>query len=110
MNIKISLIKKMSQTTVNFLKSLDYSEVKQIKPIFTNSNCKVLQLVLKKGQGLSEHSTPIDAFLHVIEGECELSMAGKIYILKENDTIVLPKGVLHEVWAKNSNARMLLTR
>jgi len=100
----------MSQTSINIIQSLDYSDVKLIKPIFTNSNCKVLQLVLKKGQGLSEHSTPIDAFLHIIEGECELTMAGKTYTLKVNDTIVLPKDVLHEVWAKNSNARMLLTR
>jgi len=100
----------MSHTKINITKSLAYAEERQIKPIFKNENCKILQLVLKKGQGLSEHTTPIDAFLHIIEGECELTMSGKTHTLKVNDSIVLPKGVLHEVWAKNSNSKMLLTR
>ena len=100
----------MNHSIINIIESLAYADQRQIKPIFKNDNCTILQLAFKKGQGLSEHTTPIDALLQVIEGECELTMEGKTYTLKVNDTIVLPKGVLHEVWAKNSNARLLLTR
>lgn len=100
----------MNHTVINILKSLSYADEKQIKPIFKNDNCTILQLAFKKGQGLPEHTTPIDAFLQVIEGECELTIGEKIYALKVNDTIVLPKGEVHEVWAKTMDARMLLTR
>jgi len=100
----------MKHTVIKITESLDYADQKQIKPIFKNDNCAILQLVFKKGQGLSEHTTPIDAFLQVIEGECELTMSGNVYILKTNDAIVLPKGEIHEVWAKTKDVRMLLTR
>ncbi|MCF6346679.1 MAG: cupin domain-containing protein [Flavobacteriaceae bacterium] len=100
----------MNHTVINIPKSLAYSDKRQIKPIFKNDNCTILQLVFKKGQGLPEHTTPIDALLQVIEGECELTMNGNTYILKTNDAIVLPKGEIHEVWAKTMDVRMLLTR
>ncbi|WP_456442617.1 cupin domain-containing protein [Psychroserpens sp.] len=100
----------MTHTIINIKESITFAEKKQIKPIFKNDNCTILQLVLKKGQGLAEHTTPIDAFLQVIEGECELTMGGKIHTLKANDAIVLPKGEVHEVWAKKENARLLLIR
>ncbi len=100
----------MSHTILNITESLAYADQKQVKPIFKNDNCTILQLVFKKGQGLSEHTTPIDAFLQVIEGECELTMSGNTYILKANDAIVLPKDEIHEVWAKTMDARLLLTR
>ena len=100
----------MNHTVIKIAESLPFTEKRQVKPIFQNDNCKILQLVFKKGQGLTEHTTPIDAFLQVIEGESELTMGGKKYILKANDAIVLPKGEIHEVWAKTSNVRMLLTR
>jgi len=95
---------------IEISKVLEYADTKQIKSVFKNENCSILQLAFKKGQGLAEHSTPIDAFLQVIEGECELTLGGKIHILKVNDAIILPKGEIHEVWAKNTNVRLLLTR
>jgi len=100
----------MKHRVINITETLAFSDERQIKPIFKNDNCTILQLVFKKGQGLPEHTTPIDALLQVIEGECELTMSGNTYILKANDVIVLPKGELHEVWAKTMNTRLLLTR
>ena len=100
----------MNHTVINITEILAYANEKQVKSIFKNENCTILQLVFKKGQGLPQHTTPIDALLQVIEGECELTMGGKSYILKVNDAMVLPKGEVHEVWAKKMNTKMLLTR
>ncbi len=100
----------MNHTVINIPNSLAYSDERQIKPIFKNDNCTILQLAFKKGQGLPEHTTPIDALLQVIEGECELTMGGNTYILKINDITVLPKGEIHEVWARTMDVRMLLIR
>ncbi len=100
----------MNHTITNIVESIAFAEERQIKPIFKNDNCAIIQLVFKKGQGLPEHTTPIDALLQVIEGECELTMSGQVLTLKVNDSIVLPKGETHEVWAKTMDARMLLTR
>jgi len=100
----------MGHKVIDIAASLAYAEQRQIKPQFKNENCTMLQLAFKKWQGLPEHSTPIDAYLHVIEGECELTMSGETFTLKVNDAIVLPKGEVHEVWAKTCDVRMLLTR
>lgn len=35
-----------------------------------------------KGQGLSEHTAPSDALVHVLEGEAEISIAGKPHCLR----------------------------
>ena len=100
----------MNHKVIDIPASLAYANERQIKPVFKNENCTILQLAFKKGQGLPEHKTPIDAYLQVIEGECELTMGGETFTLKVNDAIVLPKGEVHEVWAKKSDVRMLLTR
>ncbi len=100
----------MNHTVINIKDSLEFANERQIKPIFKNDNCKIIQLAFKKGQGLPEHTTPVDALLQVIEGECELTMGGETFVLKVNDAIVLPKGEVHEVWARTSDVRMLLTR
>lgn len=100
----------MYSTKINIVDYLPYADERQIKPIFQNDNCKITLLVFKKGQGLPEHTTPIDAFLQVVEGECELTMSGKTHLLKTNDAIILPKGKVHEVWAKTMNTKLVLTR
>ena len=100
----------MNHTVINIEESLAFADERQIKPIFKNNNCVIIQLAFMKGQGLPEHTTPIDALLQVIEGECELTMSGETYILKTGDAIVLPKAEVHEVWAKTMNTRLILTR
>ena len=61
-----------------------------------------------EGQELSEHTAPFDAFVHVIDGEAEVSISGKPYHLKAGEAIVMPANAPHAVKALKK-FKMLLT-
>jgi quercetin dioxygenase-like cupin family protein len=61
-----------------------------------------------EGQGLSEHTTPFDAFAHVLEGEVEITISGNPCVLKEGDAIIMPANQPHAVKAL-TRFKMILT-
>jgi quercetin dioxygenase-like cupin family protein len=61
-----------------------------------------------QGQELSEHTAPFDALLHVLEGETEIKISGKPFILKTGDAIIMPASEPHAVKAIKQ-FKMLLT-
>ena len=46
-------------------------------------------------EGLSEHTAPFDAVVTILDGECEVWVAGKTYRMKTGETIIFPAGVPH---------------
>jgi quercetin dioxygenase-like cupin family protein len=52
-----------------------------------------------EGQELSEHTTPYDALVHVLDGEAEIIISGKPYILKAGEGIIMPANEPHAVKA-----------
>ena len=51
------------------------------------------------GQGLSEHSTPYDAFVQVVDGEGVLRIAGRDVVAKAGEVVVMPANIPHAVHA-----------
>ncbi|HXK45426.1 MAG TPA: cupin domain-containing protein, partial [bacterium] len=52
-----------------------------------------------KGQSLSEHTAPFDAFVYVVDGSVEIKISGKPYLLKESQAIIMPAGEPHALSA-----------
>jgi quercetin dioxygenase-like cupin family protein len=61
-----------------------------------------------EGQGLSEHSAPFDALVHVLEGEVEIMIAGQRHQLRGGETILMPAGQPHALKALK-RFKMMLT-
>ena len=61
-----------------------------------------------EGQVLSEHTSPFDALVQVIEGEFEVTVAGKPIALRSGDIVLLPAGKPHAVKA-TTRFKMVLT-
>jgi quercetin dioxygenase-like cupin family protein len=61
-----------------------------------------------KGEGLSEHTAPYDALVHVIDGEAEITIAGKSVVVKEGEMVVMPANKPHALRA-TGRFKMLLT-
>lgn len=59
------------------------------------------------GEGLSEHATPHDALVLVIDGEAEVTLRGQAYTIRAGEVMGLPASVPHAVHAIE-NVRMLL--
>ena len=61
-----------------------------------------------KGQGLSEHTAPFDALVHVLEGEAEVTISGKPHPLRAGEMILMPANRPHALTAVE-RFKMLLT-
>jgi quercetin dioxygenase-like cupin family protein len=102
--IKENVIKNQLSDTVI------YNQDKfQKNDIFKSKNFEVVAFAFTQGQGLKEHSTEFDAFIYLIEGEAEISIGKKIYILKKGDYINLPANIPHSIKAK-TDFKMTLTK
>jgi quercetin dioxygenase-like cupin family protein len=61
-----------------------------------------------EGQELSEHTTPFDALVHVLDGEAEIRISGKPFLLKAGEIILMPANQPHALKAVRK-FKMLLT-
>jgi quercetin dioxygenase-like cupin family protein len=61
-----------------------------------------------ENQGLSEHTAPYDALIHVLDGEVDVTISGKIVKLKKGEITIMPANQPHALLAK-TRLKMLLT-
>ena len=52
-----------------------------------------------ENEGLSEHTAPYDATVTILEGECEVWIAGQTLQMKAGDTIIFPANAPHALSA-----------
>src|SRR3990172_3641899 len=60
------------------------------------------------GQGLSEHTAPFDALVQILDGEAEVTIAGKPFNLKNGDIIIMPSDKPHALKAVKRFKMMLV--
>jgi quercetin dioxygenase-like cupin family protein len=60
------------------------------------------------GEGLSEHTAPYDALVHVIEGEASVRIAENEHAVRSGQVILLPAGKTHALKAATA-FKMVLT-
>ena len=61
-----------------------------------------------KGQGLSEHTAPFDALVHVIDGEAVVIIDGKSINLKSGEAVIMPANQPHALRAVDRFKMMLV--
>ncbi|MDD5259675.1 MAG: cupin domain-containing protein [bacterium] len=61
-----------------------------------------------KGQGLSEHTAPFDALVYLVEGEAEITIAGKLQRAVKGDLVTLPANRPHALKAVKKFKMMLI--
>jgi quercetin dioxygenase-like cupin family protein len=62
----------------------------------------------EEGLGLSEHKTPFDALVQVLEGEVEISIDSKSYHVESGEILLMPANHLHALKAVK-RFKMILT-
>lgn len=88
---------------------IDYGEGAVVSRTIAKSDAGTVTLfAFDRGQGLSEHSAPYDALVHVLEGEVELTIGGRAVRAVAGELVVMPADVPHAVHA-TERFKMLLT-
>lgn len=77
------------------------------RTIVQNAGGNITLFAFDAGQGLSEHTTPFDAFVHVLEGRARVVIGGKPLDLGAGDVVLMPALVPHAVQAPE-RCKMLL--
>ncbi len=60
-----------------------------------------------KGQGLSEHTAPFDAFVNVLDGAARITVGGRPRTVRAGEYLVLPANIPHALHA-TARFKMLL--
>ncbi|MBF0359971.1 MAG: cupin domain-containing protein [Oligoflexia bacterium] len=78
------------------------------KKILENNAGGITLFAFDKDQRLTEHTSPYNAIVQVIEGVGEIIIEGKAHTLNDGDLIIMPANIPHAVNA-HQPFKMLLT-
>jgi len=111
----------MQPETASKLKGLSGAEVaKAVELVNYQDGAVVSREIVKKptgnvtifafdeGQDLSEHTTPFDALVHIVEGDAEIVISGQPHQLQGGEMILMPAGQPHALKALK-RFKMILT-
>jgi len=89
-----------SATVYNLKESVNIAEGGVVsKQFIKNGGGNITFFAFDKGEGLSEHTTPFDAVVQIIEGKAEISIDGKASIVSEGELIIMPAKIPHALQA-----------
>jgi quercetin dioxygenase-like cupin family protein len=88
---------------------IDYQEGSVVSRTLIDKKAGTVTLfAFDENQGLSEHTTPYDAMVYVLDGEVEVTISGKPITVKEGEITIMPANEPHALAAK-TKFKMLLT-
>jgi quercetin dioxygenase-like cupin family protein len=81
------------------------------KVILETPLSKEIRILLKCGQIMKEHKAPFPIIVHVLEGEIDFGVQGKIHKLQNGAIITLNENIPHDLTAlKDSVVRLSLSK
>lgn len=99
----------MATEIVTLHNSIQYQEGSIVSKILLKKKTGSITLfAFDAGQELSEHSTPHDAYLQVLDGKAEVTVGGSEFEVEQGEAIHLPADVPHAVRAAEQFKMMLV--
>ena len=93
----------------SFAKSISYAEKAVVsKHILKKETGNISLFSFDKGEGLSEHTTPFDALVLIVDGKADIIINGVSNVLEIGDTIIMPANIPHALKAVEK-FKMVLT-
>jgi quercetin dioxygenase-like cupin family protein len=94
---------------INLADYVEYAADAIVSKVLVDKKAGTLTLfAFDEGQNLSEHSTPFDALVQVLDGEAELVIGGRPVRAVAGQVVIMPANVPHSVRAVRK-FKMLLT-
>ena len=100
---------KLLAEAVRVIDLVDYQEGSIVsRTIIKKKTGTVTLFAFDEGQGLSEHTTPFDALVYILDGEAEITISGKTLRLGEGEIVIMPANQPHALKAVKK-FKMILT-
>jgi quercetin dioxygenase-like cupin family protein len=93
----------------NAAELVQYSSGSVVSKTLINKKVGTVTLfAFDKGEGLSEHSAPYDAFVYILDGEAEIFIDKKPHTVKAGEMIIMPADHPHSLNAVEKFKMMLV--
>jgi quercetin dioxygenase-like cupin family protein len=100
---------ELKQEATNLAELVEYQAGSIVsRTLIDKGTGTVTLFAFDEGEGLSEHTAPFDAMVHVLDGEVEITISRKLHLLKEGEMIIMPANEPHALKA-TSRFKMVLT-
>jgi quercetin dioxygenase-like cupin family protein len=100
--------KRLEAQAVKLADLVDYQDGSVVsREIISKKTGTVTLFAFDQGQGLSEHTTPFDALVHVFDGEAEIIISGKPLWVKQGEMVIMPANQPHALKAIKKFKMML---
>jgi quercetin dioxygenase-like cupin family protein len=107
--------KNSSDTTVPTSQSLNLADLIDYqmgsvvsRTLIDKKTGTVTLFAFDEGQGLSEHTAPFDAFVHIIDGEADITISGKSITVKGGELVIMPANEPHALRAPEKFKMILI--
>ncbi|MCC6548779.1 MAG: cupin domain-containing protein [Ignavibacteriaceae bacterium] len=78
------------------------------RQLIKKPNGNITLFAFAKGESLTEHTSPFEAVVQMIDGSMEITVGGTLYTVKAGEILIMPANIPHGLRA-DENAKMLLT-
>jgi quercetin dioxygenase-like cupin family protein len=107
--IKYPAMEFEKSTVFNLAQSVEYSDNATVsKMILKKDTGNITLFAFDKGQSLSEHSSPFDAYVLVTDGRGTIIINRQLHELMAGEFIVMPANIPHAVKAMEKFKMMLV--
>ncbi len=90
-------------------KEIDYQNSSIVsKQLVKKPNGNITLFAFGKDETLTEHTSPYEAVVFVVDGEMEIKLAGAPFIVKTGEFLIMPADIPHALKAL-TDSKMLLT-
>ena len=102
-------VEYVSAKPIRLVDLIDYQDGSVVSRTIVDKGAGTVTLfAFDECQGLSEHTAPFDALVHILDGEVEVTISGKTVQLKKDEMIIMPANKPHALKAIKK-FKMLLT-
>ncbi len=78
------------------------------KQLIKSQAGNITLFAFSKGEGLSEHTAPFDAFISILDGNAKVFIDKKEYALEAGESIIMPANIPHALQAEEKFKMMLV--
>lgn len=105
----MKLAKELVARPASLAKAVDYQKDSVVsKTIIDKKTGTVTLFAFDQGQGLSEHTTPFDALVYIVDGEAEITISGRQTLATEGDVLIMPADHPHSLKAPKPFKMLLI--
>ena len=99
---------RLSTQAVQLVDFVEYQKDSVVSKMVLNKKSGTVTLfAFDDGQSLSEHTAPFDALVQILDGETEIAISGKSFLVKKGEMFLMPANKPHALKAVKKFKMML---